>query len=250
MTLVISLISCNNQEKNSGIVPNEVKQEIGIQHNECLDKIYDALKNIPQTRSGEPAISKTEINNVIKRTTVEYVKNEYDLTEEYIPLVEKSIDNQLSLNESSFEELFNQLTTEQKKLYGELDLILTDDDSDMESLQKRIADVKDKAYSELQGEDLDVMLPSISIAENTLYYWQENYTQWINKDENQPSEMAVKFQWKALGKADFNGCIAAVVSGGVSYLLGCGPVGWKAWAAVCLSGAAAGSVENAIDQLW
>ena len=44
MTLVISLISCNNQEKNSGIVPNEVKQEIGIQHNECLDKIYDALK--------------------------------------------------------------------------------------------------------------------------------------------------------------------------------------------------------------
>lgn len=249
--LVISLPSCNNQEQNSGIAPNEVKQEIGVQHNECLDLIYKALQAIPKTRSGELAISQAEIDTVIKRTTVEYVRNEYDLTKEYMPLVEKSIDNQLALNESLLEEMFNQLSPKQKELYGELDLILTDDDSDMESLQKRIAAVKDKAYSELQGEDLDVMLSAISVAENTLYYWQENYVQWINtQDENQLSEMAVKFQWKALGKADFNGCAAAAVGGGVSYLLGCGPVGWKAWAAVCLSGAVAGSVENAIDQLW
>lgn len=55
---------------------------------------------------------------------------------------------------------------------------------------------------------------------------------------------------ETIRRADLKGGLSAAGGGVASYLLGCGPVGIKAWAAVILAGAAVGSIDNAIDQLW
>lgn len=101
----------------------------------------------------------------------------------------------------------------------------------------------------LSEEELDIILSGCYITCYTLQYWNDNADKWIALSPSAQTR-GKDFSWKQLGRADLKGGLSAAGGGVASYLLGCGPVGIKAWAAVILAGAAVGSIDNAIDQLW
>lgn len=248
------LISCSNKETKNAvpaedISENNVANQIGVQHNQCLAQIYTILNHAPKTKSGAIALSKAEVTDSIKRTTIKFVEKNYQLKPEEMAVVEETINLQLALKDTLLIRAIDNMTTTQISFFEEIDLIMSDEDTNIQSLKNRLTIIKNRALESLEGVEANQIISAISVAENTLDYWFDNNTSWQHTINGSSCEDG-RFDWKSLGKADVRGCVTAAASGGAAWLLGCGPVGWKAWAAVCLSGAVMRSADNAIEQLW
>lgn len=223
--------------------------QVGVVHNDCLNVILQIFKDSPKTKSGDMSLSREELDELVSATTLTYVTTTYELTEDSdISLVKRVINDQLALTRESIIAIIEGSGIAEQDVYGELDAIMTDSDLSLTSLYNRIDNSVERAKVLLSGIELEEFLASASVAKNTLQYWHNNYTDW-GSTLNNPITRASSFNWKQLAKADVIGCVASVTGGGVSWLLGCGPVGWKAWLAVAASGAVVGSVEDALDQL-
>lgn len=250
LATMILLTSCNKGEERVVSTEPKTNTEVGVAHNECLVEILDILQNAPKTKSGDLDLTRSEVNTVISETTLQYVVTKYEIDDEYVPLVKESINKQfIDINNDDILAIVEDCNDEEKRLYEDLDQIMTDDDINLFSLQSRINRTIVDANKYLTGIALEDFLAAASVANNTLQYWHDNYDKWTTT-LNTPITKANSFNWKQLGKADVKGCIAGVSGELVSCLLVTGPVGWKAWLAVAVGSAVIGSADDALDQLW
>jgi len=120
--------------------------------------------------------------------------------------------------------------------------------SDMNEVLYGLLALEEEAKENLCDNELFDVLSAISIAKYTSQYWNNNMQNWTNLANS--SLINSKFSWSACGKSDVKGGVIAATGGGASWLLGGGPVGWKAWGALVAGGAVAGSAQYAIDVFW
>ncbi len=280
MLLLFSLIGFWGCEGYDNIdIPNyEIYQKIGIEHNNGLDYVFEELKKSDVSKIGLKSANLSEdIFEIAQNATKDFIAKTFDLSDENLSLVnlqiakafDKTSKNEVNLKsanahlyESKTEAL---LTDTQINFLDELNAIMSDNDHDLKSLQKRIISIENRAVNNLVEEEYAVILAATSVAKYTLEYWSENLDKWSVllsgntatlqtmprlKSGNAESEEDDNFSWKEVGKADVGGAVAAAAGSGVGYLVAGGPVGWKAWAGIVAGGAAAGSVGDAIEQLW
>ena len=248
--VVLHFSSCNHlKETRQSFAETVDSPQVGVVHNGCLNVILQTFKDSPKTKSGDISLSRAELDELVTTTTLTYVTTTYEITEDSeISLVKRVINDQLALTRESIIGIVTDSSIEEQDVYEELDAIMTDGDLILTSLNSRIDNCTERAKLLLSGTKLEEFLASASVAKNTLQYWHNNHMDWVST-LNTPITRASSVNWKQLGKADVIGCVASVTGSGVSWLLGCGPVGWKAWLAVAASGAIVGSVEDALDQL-
>lgn len=250
LATMILLTSCNKGEERVVSTESKTNTEVGVAHNECLVEILDILQNAPKTKSGDLDLTRSEVNTVISETTLQYVVTKYEIDDEYVPLVKESIDKQIvDINNDEMLAIVEGCSDEEKKLYEELDQIMSDDDINLFSLQNRISRTIVDANKYLTGVALEDFLAAASVANNTLAYWHDNYDNWTTT-LNTPITKANSFNWKQLGKADVRGCVEGLAGDLVGYLFASGPVGWKVWVGIAVGSAVASSAGDALDQLW
>ena len=224
---------------------------IGVAHNAVLQSVLDELSTFPSTRTGEEVISKDKVR-MIAWTKVEELVYSYELID---TLQFQVLDNleQFAVTNAYQEELSNiGLNPIQLRLAKDLEKVFDDNDKDLSSLLRRIVNITVKAKLLLSGNELETFLTTCNVAASTLEYWYENTDKWIavSPAGKKKPEASKSFSWKKLAKEDMKGALSAAGGAVCSYLLGFGPVGWKAWCAYVLGGAVVGSLDNAIEQLW
>ncbi|MBQ8652761.1 MAG: hypothetical protein IJ477_05555 [Alistipes sp.] len=246
--LCICFLSCND-EKQTINEPDSVHKiiDIGIAHNKGLASMLTKLEALPKTRSGEVDVSDEEIEDLALETAMEIV-DECEIEDEYKTAIYEYLDEMVENQTFDDVELtYGELPSTLEPLTRELDLVFTDDDDDLTSLLNRVAQIETTAKSTLTGQDLETMLTACCVTSYTLQYWNDYALSWV--ELSQSSSTRASFSWKSLGRADLQGCVAAVGGGVATVLIKCGPVGWKAWAAIAIGGAVSGSIINAWDQL-
>lgn len=241
--------SCNTSAPASA-VPERASDaiNIGTVHNDGLALMFSKLQALPKTRAGKIDISRKELDALILDVAKQIVA-EQGAEDEQLREIDTYLDQFL------IEKVFNndalvyaELLPAQEILIRELDAILTDDDESLTSLTNRILSVENRAKSSFAGEELEAVLAACNVTAYTIRYWHDNADLWADLLPD-PGTRAF-FSWKNFGRADLKGAVAAAGGGLSTYLLGFGPVGWKAWGALIVGGAVTGSIDNAIDQLW
>jgi hypothetical protein len=125
-----------------------------------------------------------------------------------------------------------------------LDVIMSDSDDDLVSLHNRIIRLEEEAITILTEEELTQLFAGSAVAYYTLEYWQD-----YSVEQGDTTLSASAFSWKQVGKVDVATALGVATGEAVS-LLFAGPFGWKAYVGVIVGGAVAGSVTDAILQIW
>lgn len=226
---------------------------MGIAHNDVvdlfMDKHYSTLRssNVTDLESYEfikdkifESISEYNISGLSLRTESGDLITKEEFSEIYddIVLLNYGKDTEDMVFYTSNDEKY--LSINQKKFISEIEAIMKDDDTSIESVLNRILIVQERAVTALSEEELTVILTATSIAANTCSYWHEYF--------NDNTLMRADFSWKEVGVADVCGAVAGAVAAGARWVF-CGPPGWKLTAALVVGGAAGGSAANAVKQL-
>lgn len=266
-------------EKNEVIdIPNyEIYQEIGMEHNNGLDYVFDELKkaNVSKTTLKSANLN-NDIFEIAQKATEDFVKRTFEMSNENLSnanlQISKAFANTLKNGarlKSGKANLYDNemaasLSDLQIDLLDELNKIMSDNDYNLNSLRNRIISIEKRAVSNLLEEEYAIILSAASVAKYTLEYWSENFDKWSEllggntvtlssiarlKSSNVESDNG-GFSWKEVGKVDVATAAGAATTGGVTYLLGLGPVGWKAWAGIVGGAAVGGSVTDIILQIW
>ena len=242
ITLTLCGLLCGCNRGDSDKLTEKEYETIGVDHNQCLDNIFIALNKI-KTKSDTPP-SRKDAKKVIDSVTINYIMQEYDLDKETTNLVLSHITKTKggSTDIGDFKDKDNLYP-----FYQNLAKIMDDDDEDLESLISRILSLKLRASVKLSEQEKEEFMPACSVAKNTLQYWYDNAEKWYVVSGQ--SSAGNTFSWKRLGKEDVKAAIAAATGEAVKTLV-FGPVGWKAYLAACVGGAAISSAYDAIEQLW
>ncbi len=282
----VVFFSCNKEEAKVNLleVPNyEIYQTIGVEHNNGLNYVFKQLKAEKERVGKDGFITKrANIRALVEQATKDFTAEMFEVNDEDLLHVNEQISaifqQPLRLKSGSNEELHlydadmkEELSSLQIKFLDDLNLVMSDDDGDLESLQARILEIEKEAVMKMEEEDYIVILVATSVAKNTLAYWHANLDEWVEllsedvdsfqqkndvkevqgaKEVQTEEDNRVDFSWKLVGKEDVAGAFGAAFGSGVSYVLTAGPVGWKVWAAIVVGGAAGTSAQNAIGQLW
>ncbi|MBO9673173.1 MAG: hypothetical protein J7577_07000 [Sphingobacteriaceae bacterium] len=166
-----------------------------------------------------------------------------------------------------------QYTNSAKSVLDELNVVVTDDDTDLASCIHRIHVIESEiATLNLSEQELAQLYTTTNTAINSLTYWHDNGQDWVNVLSNRtlgnnvPSVEVLRggpkasslmlaangpkpgFSWKKVGKGDIAGAAAGVAAFGAGAALG-GPVTWGAFGASVGGWAAGCSAYEAIMQL-
>lgn len=145
------------------------------------------------------------------------------------------------------------LTQSQLNILDQLNIVLTDDDEDIASLQNRISVIESQIPSlNLSEQDQTELYITTNTARYSLSYWNENYYNWVQiinsgtqLNGKSKSPKTLNYSWKRVGKGD----LAGAAAWGVGALFG-GPVTWSAFG-ISVGGWAAGcSAYEAVMQLF
>lgn len=227
--------------------------DIGVAHNEMVDILMKEQESL--LRNGKEA-SEKEIYDSVRSRIYKLLS-----THDFSKISLRSNDGG-EISESEFNDLYDDvvleistkspddirfytekdleiLSQEQADLLDELDTIMADDDVSIESILTRISAVQEKAKKTLKKEELDVILPTISVAANTCAYWSSCFS---------GSHLRVNFDWKKVGRADIAAGLGITVAVAIRVAIA-GPIGWKLAAGLIVGGAVGGSVTNAANQL-
>ncbi len=282
---IVVFYSCSKEESrvNLAEVPNyEVYQAIGVEHNNGLDYVFEQLKAV-QEQEGKASFRTKASSSVFalaEQATKDFMAERFEMnaedllnTQEHIsamfkhPLRSKSSSNEeLNLYDA---DLKKELSDLQIKLLDDLNLVMSDSDGDLKSLQARIQAIEEEAVVKMEEEEYCIILVATSVAKNTLVYWYENLPKWeeLLREGGSFSEKANmvngakgvqdgedtqhNFSWKQVGKTDVLG---GVVGGGLGALfMGSASLGTltiPGWAAGAIQGALGSSVSEALDQIW
>lgn len=264
--IVFFLSSCNGDfmEKeniNKKLNPEEFKF-IGKQHNNGLDFILLKLKSSEISRSKLKILSKNyrtsteqEIMDEVEIYTNDFIGNysslNNDPTVDYAyKIIEEVFDGRPLISPSGklyVDEVGAYLSNSEKMILDDLNIVLSDDDYDIISLNNRIESIELRVSSmNLTEKEQFIIYSSTSVAKYSLAYWKDNYMEWRNTliDEELTSTRVNGFSWKSVGKNDVAGAAAVGVAGLF------GPIGWGTFASGVIGGAVGGSAYDAVLQLF
>ncbi len=241
---LFAIYSCNEQTTSQVSKPSDADYDnIGVNHNRCLDNILSSI-NLVKTKS-QTFPEKDQVKDIVDSITLEYITQEYNLDMATANKVLFHINKTKGIGNPEREDFIGKDNL--YPFYQRLSTIMDDEDENLESLQSRILRLTLEAEVKLSENEKNEFLPACSVARNTLNYWHDNASEWYVISGQ--STQGRTFSWKRLGKEDVKGAIATATGEAVSALV-FGPIGWKAYFAACVGGAAISSAYDAIEQLW
>jgi hypothetical protein len=93
-------------------------------------------------------------------------------------------------------------------------------------------------------DDIYIVIVAVEMAKASMSYWYNNHAKWENLVSAKGG-----FSWKDVGRADVTGVVNGAVTVGVISAV-TGPPGWVAGGAGIVGAGLAGSVGEAVGQLW
>jgi hypothetical protein len=242
-------VTSYKREANCGKIDNIANQmidSVGIEHNICLNLIFtkiDSLKSL----GIKP--TKVQLKQLAQGWVRDFIELKKNLTQEEKQLLRSIISG--VFNEPIEDNTYparcaSTLNTNFKIYLDKINILMNK--SDMNEILSGLLALEEEAKENLCDNELFDVLSAISIAKYTSQYWNNNMQNWTNLANS--SLINGKFSWSACGKSDVKGGVIAATGGGASWLLGGDPVGWKAWGALVVGGAVAGSAQYAIDVFW
>lgn len=260
--MLLSFSSC--KKTNSEIALNKQLSPkdfaiAGIEHNKILESVYQALKaKNKNDRSGHRTsyASLDDALMISEQIIIDDVDS-YNYSNESEQLAHLLIDNIYNnIPVMSDGNLYNaqvasNLSSDQIQMIDELNVVMSDDDYSLASLQSRINNIESQVPAlNLTEDQQSVVYSATSIAKYTLEYWNANFDNWVALNTNLGGRVnrSLGFSWKQVGKNDVAGGIGGAVATGIARFFG--PVGWGVWGAGILGGAAGASAYDAIMQLW
>ena len=258
-SILLSLSSCKkgNLEnvKNKQLNATDFKI-VGIEHNKALENVYQTLKS---SKSGSANFRTTFLTldyalMLSEQTTIDYV-NSSDFSSESTQLAIELINNiydhmpLMTDNGLYTSVIANSLNAAQIQILDQLNVVMSDDDYSLPSLQNRINNIESQVPSlNLTEEQQIIIYSATSVAKYTLEYWNVNFDEWVALNSNINGRMASRpFNWKQVGKNDIAGAVAGAAATGIARLFG--PIGWTIWGGAILGGAVGGSAYDAVMQL-
>lgn len=271
--LAIAFASCSKKKDTLTKENVQLKsvdfKNAGIQHNERLNNIFNKLKlSMNKASSSSKASTMTDsyrdnILEMVEGACIQDINNDpYPNTQLRDEMVQftSQIFNQIPIVENN--NIYNSttasnLTQSQINVLDQLNVVLTDDDESITSLQNRITLIEEQIPSlNLNEQDQTELYITTNTARYSLAYWNENYYEWaqlinsanqVNSKKSVPKTLA--FSWKRVGKGDVAGAAAGALAFGGAAIFG-GPVSWSAFGASVGGWAAGCSAYEAIMQLW
>lgn len=209
-------------------------EKVGVLHNECLDYILEEIKSQPTTKNGARKISRQLITNSIE----EFMKVK-NIGSDYQSIITRSA----STFDYSSSELSNGIS---KEYYVELEKVFTSNEflNPNEAI-KHIEMIENKIKLNCTGNDLIALMCGVSVAKQTIVYWEANYGKWAQAIAGPNTKVMTRagWSWNEFGKNDFAGGVGGAIGGA---MFG-GPKGALIGG---LGGAAGGSATYAAEQLW
>lgn len=273
MLFALIFSSCAKENKEVSEASNTMYDydKIGILHNNGLDSIY---KNINKQIHDAKDQNKTiDIRETTKMVTINYI-NSCKTPPLFEAKAVKNINELYSNRESSLKstivdangfealysvEILQSLTSMQKKILDDLNVVLSDTVENEAILQSRIQSLEKVANMLLSSEDQFIILSATAVAKHTIEYWFANTDRWAQlgvMSLPQQSAMRViqhaatprKFSWKKVAKGDVAGAVRGAANWGGAAIFG-GPATWAAFGAATGSWAAGCSAYEAAIQL-
>jgi hypothetical protein len=263
--LGISLLSSCTDEvipdinNNSIEYLEKVASEIGKQHNQSLDFVFQELKN------NGTIVTKNQMKQVLK-TGIDKFSRTIERDQQILDLANEKANEEINkyfmgveLNKRLF------VSTPIKGIVDQYDSLLSD------LLRKKllVSDaivnqfngvngmdivleldrLKQAGKHELNYDDLFIFLTAIEVGKNSIQYWTENKQEWemlLNASNN--SRILKPFSWGEVAGVDVAGAVGAAVS---TALLNAAPgAGQVAYGSAIVAGAAGASAADAVLQVW
>lgn len=101
-----------------------------------------------------------------------------------------------------------------------------------------------EAHNLLNEEEIGLVLMSITTAKSQSTYWFEN----TNSEDANNGRVKCVNNWRQVGISAVGGALGGAAACGGSWLLGFGPVGWKALGACAIAGGIGVAVEDMVSQ--
>lgn len=258
---IVLIFSCQPSDLkiNADLVDYD---QIGREHNQGLDAIFESLKSLKT--SGRLSNARSgEFLDVIENVTIDFtLKNHSDLSgssvdelkrnvahmksnlNEYSSLAARTNDSQY-IHDKMISEIEHLLTANQKSYVSKIIEAVTSIGLDINAIQAKLKNIESEVRLKCSEEELPVLLSTLSIARHSSQYWHDNYSKWVEEfgDLSGSGRVKAEINWWVVGGAD----VAAGVSVGVatSTALVVPFIGWTAWgivtggAALITSGASA-----------
>lgn len=254
------LISCDRKEPV--IDDRSFNYElIGAEHNAGLEYVFNYLKN---SKVQTISYSRRELLDLAEAGTRDFLEksrmlNTFDriiaMDESEKPFVfYAGMTDHLksaTLDKLWPSEVDHILTKKQKMILEEIDQILNDNSSNVQTVIEKLRQLDDRIQQECSSGEKHVLLCATAIGRHSCQYWHDNLCKWEEVFEPESGLKGSKaFSWSAVGKNDVaygvGGGIAGAITGG-SVSLGILTV--PGWAAGAIGGAISGSVGSAILQI-
>lgn len=260
------LLSCDKSQEEVDANSFNDYELIGLEHNKGLDFVFQYVKQESQKQRGN-LNNVTDFMLLVEKGTQEFIKTsqvfqneanrEIALNESKETFAFYSSYNSNSLKSSTLENLWpsdkeDLLSTKQKEILIELNGVLSNPSLSVEEIISTLNNLDLKIKSECSYDEMDILLSATSIGCHSFQYWNDNLDMWISEFSSTYNLKSAKsFSWKEVGKNDVaygvgGGLAGALIGGSVSL----GVLTIPGWAAGAIGGAVAGSVGNAILQIW
>lgn len=217
--------------------------QIGIGHNEVLDKITRRVYPSLKSSSVELALQrvKEEAKIEFNRLMSEIKGSERIYQDAHID-IDKVFDDVVAIvtQKDEWGDLgivpehnLVEISLAQRDILEDIERVIVSE-ADLRSALKEFEYIQDVVLAESPEGEKELLLATLAVAVNTSYYW--------SRGEN----TFRAFSWKKLGKADIRGAVEGAIACGIARLFG--PIGWKAWMAGIVGTAAAASAGYAVEE--
>lgn len=256
--ILIYAVSCNVDSEieraDNRKVDMKVFEQVGIEHNRNLDKIFMVLKDLKNERQGDSA-NYSEYLGEIKHYVLTTLITEIDslnpasksFLEENIKSLHQTMLNasfyyvteKKSFNDQIINELEPFLTPTQKYFANKL-LPINSESESYVNIMLRYSEIENEMLESSSEDELPALLAALYTARYSTEYWYINETKWRNEFggnfENGARTNCGSVNWGHVATADV---ATAVLVGTGTSVIGVVPfIGWAAWGAITGGGTA------------
>jgi hypothetical protein len=249
--LVLFVIGCHpSVEVNENIYIDY--EEIGIMHNEGLDRIYNKISS---SNTIEENLLIVEIESrAMFNEHISYSKESENSFAEIVGVVNANNDKSFSkLNEDLILQMNSKISANQEGVASDMLLLMSTPGLSKIDFNLKFDEIEQLIYRTLNKDEQLAMLAGLYVGRSSYFYWQENSLKWQDKlavpgvrisgeADDPPSGAAI------IGGADLAGAITG--AGSILVVSGVtGPIGWG-FGALFTAGSALVTSGGAAIMVW
>lgn len=228
--------SCTNEEQQSLIQHQNSWKDISSSSVKGVDYVSNYLED-KIVANGRMMNLQEATENIISATqefldSEGFSEEEKESAEEYLNIV-------LNADEKPYYD--GEVTDMQASFIAALEIALQEG-PEFESTIALLDTLELQAYELLNQDEIGLVMTSISTAKSQIIYWNQS-----NSAESNERSLCVK-SWREVGVSATAGLFGGAAACGGGWLLGIGPVGWKALGACAIAGSIGVAVENIVEQ--